>query len=288
MSQIAEPKYHGPSTQRLSDVSTTAATRIRRDGLVHDELAMLGVAAVLVLITAASCTFMAPVAPTADPSDTFGTAPLATGSGVATEPTSLAEVVTDRVRSDRFWQSITHFAAYGYRYDSMDEMVADAHLIVRGRVTSLRAGTIDRFEDGGPRGTDAMRVTFGIVTITEVLKGDPQSRDAGTIEVARLGWSWMTEDDLPSEEVLLFLKNYAQMRVEEGAPVASTSDDRFHYARANGYQCALRNLDGVVDLVDGPPGWEQDFGPFPSDQNGRPFADVVVEVRQLAGSSSNG
>jgi hypothetical protein len=125
------------------------------------------------------------------------------------------------------------------------------------------------------------RVTFGIVSIDEVLKGTPEMQIPNAVLVARLGQLQQAAADIPDGEVILFLMHYPRMRAEAGVGASSDPNDRFYYARPNGYQCVLRNLVGVVRIVDGPDGWEDALGPFPAPLDGEPFADIVESIRTL-------
>jgi len=184
--------------------------------------------------------------------------------------------MTERERSDRYWESVTDFDVYSLTYGSLPDITRNVHLIVLGTVTSLQDGEIKPFEGKRPRQT-----RFGVVRIDEVLRGTPQVKLAGTILVADLGLVTTTDEDLPNDGVILFLMNYAQMRSDAGFAPSSDPDDGYYYARPNGYQGVLRNLDGLVDLVDGPPDWEVHFGPYPAQLDGDPFDAVLDRVRAL-------
>lgn len=150
--------------------------------------------------------------------------PRSTSDGASQSP---SETLTDEELSDSYWNSITHFGAYGFEYRSLAEITHDSHLVVRGRVIDLTQGVLQAFEEGGPNGD--MSVTFGMVAVDEVLKGIPEMRIEGRIEVARLGWAGMSASDLPQHEVVLFLKNYAQMRRDEGVETSEDAADNFYY-----------------------------------------------------------
>lgn len=182
--------------------------------------------------------------------------------------------MTERERSDWFWSRVTHFGAYGFTYESLAEITADAHLVVRGRVIGRQDGQLELFD-----GT-VTDVQWGVVSVDEVLKGSPQGKTPGAILVEDLGNVEATVD-LPNGDVILFLKNYAQLRVDEGSAPSSDADDRYYYGRPNGYQCVLRNLDGQVG-VPKPFNWNGDLGPFLARIDGQPFDDVVNRVRAMA------
>jgi hypothetical protein len=194
---------------------------------------------------------------------------------------------SDPERSDRYWERVTHFGLYGLTYGSLAEITRAAHLVVRGTVTDFRPGAIAPFGGDLPNAVaQPMPTTFAIVSVAEVLKGEAVKRPDGTIEVADLGWSSMTKADLPTDEVIIFLLNHARQREQFGNPSSRDPEDRFHYQRPNGYQCVLRNVDGEVGIVDGPKGWREAFGPFPSGLEGRPFESTAEQVRRIAQEST--
>lgn len=200
------------------------------------------------------------------------------------EPTSITGHMSPRERSDWFWEGVSAFGRYGFTYDSLAEITKDSHLVVLGRIVDTQRGQLESFEappeESGIGSTH--NVIFGVVAVDEVLKGEPEMKVAGQVLVARTGLPDLAAADLPQGQVLLFLKNYAQLREDEGVGPSSDADDRFYYSRANGYQCVLRDINGTTRIVDGPRGWEEALGPFPSQLDGRPFHEVLDRVRALA------
>ena len=182
--------------------------------------------------------------------------------------------------SDAFWERNSEFVPTNYRFESLADIVADVHLIVRGRIVGTRDGELQSFGGSAMR-----RVTFGVVAIDEVLKGEPVMQVPGMILVARVGDSNQDIHEIPAGEVILFLAHYPRMRAELGVAQSIDPDDRFLYARPNGYQCVLRNLGGVVRIIDGPGGWEEALGPFPAQLDREPFSDVVGEIRATVAAS---
>lgn len=187
-------------------------------------------------------------------------------------------------RSNAFWEANSDFAPTNFRYASLAEMTGGSHLIVLGRVVGTEERELQPFEAGGPA-PGGRRVIFGIVTIDEVLKGEAIARMPDAILVARLGATEQRAEDIPSGQVVLFLMHYPRMRAEAGVGLSADPNDRFYYARPNGYQCALRNLGGAVRIVDGPEGWEEALGPFPAPLDGEPFEDLLAAIRQTVGST---
>lgn len=186
--------------------------------------------------------------------------------------------------SDRFWESTSDFSPTEFAYESLAEMAADAHLIVRGRVI----GTQDRqaMPVSDPAGElTARAVTFGVVRIIEVLKGSPNVTEPGAVLVNRLGSKNLDVTELPPEDIIIFLMNYRQLAEDFGAGLFDDPSDRFYYTRPNGYQAVLRDINGLVRVVPGPDGWQEALGPFPAPLEGKPFEEVVEAVRQAAAAT---
>ena len=195
-------------------------------------------------------------------------------------PTIAAVDNAEIERSDAFWEQSSDFVPTDYRYDSLAEITADVHLIVRGRVVGTQDGQLQSFDRPG----SFRRTTLGIVAVDEVLKGTPEMQVPGTVLVARLGASKQPADEIPAGEVILFLNHYPTVRSELGVDQSIDPDDRFLYGRPNGYQSVLRNFGGTVRIVEGPDGWEDALGPFPAPLDGEPFADILQAIRQTVGT----
>jgi hypothetical protein len=186
--------------------------------------------------------------------------------------------------SDRFWAYATDYDNYGSVWESIDAMTNDVDLVVRGELIAVKTGERSQYS-AEFRKFPPIPTTFGVVRVLEVLKGDAISHEPGTVEVVGLGWPDMTSKDMPSEEFLLFLNNDSAWRARLKEDPNPDGDDQYHYVRPNGYQAAFRNLGGVISLVEGPPGWQNAFGPFPSQLDGTPYAQAVEMVRQAVAGS---
>ena len=222
---------------------------------------LVGVVAILVAVVALGAGTSRP-AP-ADPSLPAQEQDAPTAEADATSPSS-----------GGYWDAVTRYAPTNFHYDTLDAIVADSHLIVRGRLVGISEGKIKPFDQS----LDDLPVVFAVVQVDEVLKGTPESEQTGVILVARLARADDSETDLPKDEVVLFLKNYAQMRVDLGAAPAN-EDDRYYYVRPNGYQAVLVNRDGDLFVPLPPADWGDSFGTFPSDLNGTSFADVTDQIK---------
>jgi hypothetical protein len=180
-------------------------------------------------------------------------------------------VVRDSDLED-FWTTVTSYAPTSFHYESLDAIVADSHLILRGKLVGVTEGRVAPFD----LGLSDLPVVFTLVQVEEVLKGVAESREpGGAVLVARFARAGTSESELPKDEVILFLKNYARMRVDFGASPAGDADDRYYYARPNAYQAVLVNRDGTLFAPPAPPEWGYAYGPFPGDLNGLAFADVA-------------
>ncbi|HET9852816.1 MAG TPA: hypothetical protein VFP56_09950 [Candidatus Limnocylindrales bacterium] len=188
--------------------------------------------------------------------------------------------------SDQFWEANSQFSPTAFRYESLDEITADAHLIVRGRVVGTQEHEALPVEDPGGELT-ARPVTFGVITINEVLKGVPNILQPGAVLVTRLGSMGQERSELPREEIVIFLKNYEQLAEESGGNgLFGDASDRFYYTRPNGYQAVLRNINGVVKVIAGPEGWEEALGPYPATLDGQPFDQLLEAIRRSVSSGS--
>lgn len=265
----------------VASVDTAAVSRSvvrpRSNGVGRSAVAGLFAALVVALATVAVFVRLTPSIGTT----TFEPSGIVEPTGSAEHPIASPAATTEaseRERSDAFWIALTDFGRTSFQYGSLREITEDSHLIVLGHVTGIERGTIEPFDpalEGVGRPT-----VFGLVTIDEVLKGNPQTFAPDMIRVARLGWSG-AENQLPTEQVILFLKNYAQMREEGGAPPADDGADAFQYARPNEYQAVLRVFDGVIEIVDGPRAWTDALRPFPAAVDGEPLEDLIDRIREF-------
>ncbi len=195
----------------------------------------------------------------------------------AASPPVAAIAVGEIELSNAFWEENSDFVRTNYHFASLAEITAGAHLVIRGLVVGTQDGKLQSFDRPG----SFRKTTFGIVAVDEVLNGTPEMQVPGCVLVARLGEAEQPADKIPSGEILLFLNHYPTVRAQLGVDPSIDPDDRFFYGRPNGYQSVLRNLGGVVRIVDGPEGWENALGPFPAPLDGEPFADVLETIRRL-------
>jgi hypothetical protein len=160
------------------------------------------------------------------------------------------------------------FRPGGYDFGTLEEIAGGSHLIVVGRIVGRASGTSD--PEGFPQ--------FGVIAVDQSLKGVPMSLDGQTILVKDLVVESISDEELPAGQVILFLKNYAQMRIDEGLPPAEDPNDTYQYFLPNRYQSFVRSVSGIVVIIDGPPGWWAQYGPFPSDFDGRPVDALLAAI----------
>jgi hypothetical protein len=189
----------------------------------------------------------------------------------------------ERSTSERFWAYVIDYDNYGEVFDTIEEMVSEVDLVIRGRLVGVHDGLRYPYNrDSGAGETEPWTTAIGVVELLEVVSGEPTSRDAGFIEVQGLGWPGMGTDDLPTEEFLLFLNNDSTWRAELGVDPEPDENTKYYYVLPNPFQTAFNNIDGVISLVPGPDGWEEAFGPFPSELDGTAYIDVVEAARSAA------
>lgn len=196
-------------------------------------------------------------------------------SFLAMSGTGDAEQDRQALTPEEFWMSVTHYGRYNYTYSTLHEIVADSHLIVRGRIVGTEVGMIRSFEENPLH--EGLQVAFGIVAIDEVLKGVPESETTGRILVARLAHRDTFDAELPEESIVLFLKNYPVMRADAGVGQSSDPRDRYYYTRPNGYQGLIRIVDDRAVTVRALRDWPAD-DPFPTNLDGMPVADLLAEI----------
>jgi hypothetical protein len=189
-------------------------------------------------------------------------------------------------RSDKFWELLTRKGHYALDYDSIGEIAADVHLVVRGRITDIRTSSFRYFErrvgetSDDPNEDPLVPILTAIVRVDEVLKGTPSMREPGTIEVS-LDVPWPHWEDvllpnIPTEDHVFFLMNDAQQRAESGYPEDDPKTSPFLYWRPNGDQAVLRFNAGRVDVI------EPILGRYPSDLAGAPYWQVAQAVEATA------
>lgn len=228
---------------------------------------------ILVVVAAVAIAFAASASTPRVPSPVGGTVSTSApeDSGTALDPT------------EGYWTSVSDFVLTNWRYESLEAMTEDVDLVVRGHLVGVVVKRIQSFEQNELH--ESLPSAFGIVEIDEVLKGKPASQTPGTVLVARLGVADAESASLPKESVILFLKSYAQMRRDAGVTPSKDAEDQYFYARPNGYQCLLREVDGRVALVPGPEGWAEALGPFPSELEGMSVSTVLAEIARTAHSA---
>jgi hypothetical protein len=200
----------------------------------------------------------------------------AVASPTLAEP-SPTEVLSDLERSDRFWRGVTDYGPYNYEYSSLDEMALEAHLIVRGQVVGFASGVTHPYAgDWPPYGT-----IIGLVEVVEILKGKPNTREVGIIEVQNLGWSGITDADLPGDEVILFLMNDAEVRREYGVGLSDPENQPFRYWRPNPYQSALRIINGDFRFLRPGRSYRAYRNLFPAGLDERAVESVINDIREV-------
>lgn len=187
--------------------------------------------------------------------------------------------------SDAFWNYWSDFPYDGpsFKADSLEENVGLAHLVIRGHITDLYIG--EDWQLSEEVGT--VQLGYVRVAISEVLKGNPVSRDPGFVEVYLGRVSPETVDDLreslPQHENVWFLMH--DVTVRPRTPPNDSEIAPFAYFPSNDLQGVLRNIDGEVKIIK--PAWTAEIpamGPshFPLTLQDTSFEELVQQVREIA------
>ncbi len=150
-------------------------------------------------------------------------------------------------------------------YESLAQSVAGAQLIVRGQPVDV----ISDMDGGYP-------VHKVLIAITEVLKGVPESRHDGPVEI----WAtWVSEDLaslMPSGEHVLFLTTEAALSTQ---PVPEAY--RYTYYIDTWHQSVYRDIDGIVSVPDVAEIVEWQPASFSLNWHGRQYDELVERIRHL-------
>ncbi len=251
--------YHRPSAPNPDPIPTTSGVAVSTSG------------------PTASPADPRPTANESRPTDQPTTPITGTPSPSVGETPAPTEPLSDLERSDRFWRGVTDYGPYNYEYSSLDEMALEAHLIVRGQVVGFASGVTHPYAgDWPPYGT-----IIGLVEVVEILKGKPNTREVGIIEVQNLGWSGITDADLPGDEVILFLMNDAEVRREYGVGLSDPENQPFRYWRPNPYQSALRIINGDFRFLRPGRSYRAYRNLFPAGLDERAVESVINDIREV-------
>jgi hypothetical protein len=186
-------------------------------------------------------------------------------------------IAGDEAKSDAFWSLFNTRGNYTQNFASVEEMAKKVHLVVRGRIVDVRPGQFMFWEPGDD---PPAPLILAIVQVDDVLKGSPNMRTPGFIEVSLDtpwdGWEKDVRPSIPAHEHLFFLFNDDQQRVEGGFERQDPANSPYLYWRPNGDQAVLREIDGhiaVFDPVD---------GRFPAELDGSNAAEVEAAIRASA------
>jgi hypothetical protein len=222
----------------------------------------------------------------ASPPPLVGT-PTPVSSGDATVEPDPTVVVSEGLRAvsapqdagdtQLFWRAVTPGGEYGEEYDTLQQIVEDVDLIVVGSIAELYVADVKSTDGTYPQIWAEFRVS-------DVLKGQPASRVSGFVDVALSpAGSWeYAADNVPDEEVILFLMNEAAYRERYGQVSVDPEAEQYMYWRPNP-QGFLRNVDGQVDVFDRDR-MATDYGrqDFPMTTVGHEFRDVIEAIRSAA------
>jgi hypothetical protein len=166
-----------------------------------------------------------------------------------------------------------------FEYDSLEDITREVDLVVVGRITDVFVKPV---LTGNGESIDNI---FGHLAYDDVLKGVPNTTKQGEILVQlwRSGPFETVKANIPDELDLFFLINDAAHLARIGEESRDPEAAAVTYWRPND-QAVIRNIDGYVNVV-AKDDIEQEWGPdrFPLHLDGRPFEEVVDQVRTFAG-----
>jgi len=170
-----------------------------------------------------------------------------------------------------FWAGVAPGGFNDEHYDSLDQMTKAADLVMVGTVTQIRQDP-SRHTGLSPSDGAFAQLDFNV---EEVLSGAPQVSSSGAIIVEL----FMTDPGqydrfsagLPTERVLIFLRNKAVEAKQNGWPDEGPDTGHLYY-RVVSDQGIVRDVDGLAVAPD-------DEGGFLSDINLKTFDEVVAAIR---------
>jgi hypothetical protein len=221
--------------------------------------------------TSSEATATVSIGPSSDPTPTASLAtPAATDPATPpptpccmTTPSPSPSFAAGLAASDRFWKHWFEECFFGAFHiaSSLEEITSQSDLVIRGKITDLYSRVL-----GG-----IWHVAYVKVLVTEVLKGEPASAEAGTVEV-QVGFASSDLDDLrsslPAHDQLWFLTQ------DEGRDTYNTTD----YPQVS----VLRDIGGIVRVIQ--PEWiagAYSRRHFPVPLDGTSFEELVAQVRRL-------
>lgn len=226
-------------------------------------------------------TVASPIGPSADPTPTTSHTTPAVTHEPTLQPTPCCESsplpspshAAGLAASNRFWErwyETCWFGAFPIA-SSLAEITGQSDLVIRGTITDLYV----RFESD-------WQPAYAKVLISDVLKGEPVSREAGTVEVQIAFASSDLEElrsSLPRHDHLWFLVHEGTRDPDSQSAIAGFTYYTTDYAQVS----VLRDVGGVVEVIM-PEAIANAYSRrhFPVPLDGTSFEELVDQVRQLA------
>jgi hypothetical protein len=184
------------------------------------------------------------------------------------------EFVDGLEASNAFWEQFYDTCWFGAFPDevssSLAEITRDSDLVVRGRIVDIV-----------PRGTNG----FAVVAITELLKGEPLSREPGTVEIrmSRGPDVDLLRSKIPAHDVIWFALHESTLDPDR----ASAPTSYRYYATDYPQMSILRDINGKVQVIM-PNAIESALGRdhYPVPLDGTRFEALVERVRDMADSAT--
>jgi hypothetical protein len=169
-----------------------------------------------------------------------------------------------------------------YGLKSVRDATELADLVIRGSITDLYIGE----QWIGAPDEPGEPMAYIKVQIDEVLKGEPESRSEGSVEV-QFGFGYgefdtLAAEPMPTGEYVWFLLHEATRRENDGRPPRVSEIFPFAYYIPNEVQGVVLNANGAAEVVLADR-FEGSWGTarFPMTIRGQNFESVVDVVRSL-------
>ena len=202
--------------------------------------------------------------------------------GGSAESTPTAEV-DPRERSDLFWDPLTHDGDFAYQFGSLSDIVRASDLIAVAKVADARQGPSNIIHEDQPDAAMTLRFVTARFAIDDLIKGDPEMRQPGQVEVTMFIPSredvGQVLENVPEEPHLMFLLNEAADRARNGLPPTPGDPYRYWYLPINPLQGVIREFDGRAERL---PDTSGDHSGLFDGIEGTDFDALVAQVRSIA------
>lgn len=188
---------------------------------------------------------------------------------------------------DRFWHPFVDFGPlFGLPFGlkTLEDATDLADIVIRGSITDLYIGE----QWIGAKDEPGEPLAYVAIEIHDVLKGEPESRTEGLVEV-QFGFGFRGSDfeaiasePMPEGDYLWFLIDESEFRETKGQPPRDSEIAPFAYFIPNEVQGVAIDANGFAEVVLADR-FERSWGTdlFPMTVRGHSFEEVVNQIRNL-------